>query len=243
MFLQAIFIIDFLYTGKILGKHDVYMSSGLELGKFQLENMFLCITMGMNGSLVTLVTHARGANMPTLCGVYLNRAILINALMFVPLSMLMMYGGPYINYLLHPDKAIFHNAEADFSMLVNLPAIYFLSMFDLLRRYLSCFKATWVPLQLIIGATGLHLLWCNLLVDRLGWGIAGIDIAFTMTSLTLFASIVIYALRVPEVYDVLFWPELTVWSGWIEYSNLAFSSAIIYSAHYIVLYLLIIVIG
>ena len=115
-------------------------------------------------------------------------------------------------------------------MIVNLIAVYCLSMFDLLRRYFSCFKMTWVPMQLTIGATGLHLLWCKILVDRLGLGIAGIEIAFTITSLTLLLSTGFYARRVPEVFDVLFWPDITVWSGWIEYLNLAISSAVIYSA-------------
>ena len=64
--------------------------------------------VGMNGALVTQVAQAKGANMATLCGVYFNRAILISTFMFVPLSLLMIFGGPYINHLLHQDRAIIH---------------------------------------------------------------------------------------------------------------------------------------
>lgn len=161
--------------------------------------------VGMNGAMVTQVAQAKGANMPTLCGFYLNRAILISTFMFAPLSMMLIFGGPYMNNLLHEEKAN-HQAADNYMMLINLPAIYCLSMFDMLRRFLNCFEMTWVPMKITIGATCLHLLWCSILVDHLGWGIAGIESAYTITSFTLLATTVFYALWVPEVYNVLIWP-------------------------------------
>ena len=242
--MQLIQIINLVYAGKVVGKHDALVLAGFELGKFQLEGMLLCIMMGMNGAMVTLVAQAKGADMPALCGFYLNRAILISTFMFVPLSMLMIFGGPCINTLLHNDEeGARQHAATNYMMVINLPAVYCLSMFDMLRRFLNCFEMTWVPMQITIGATCLHQLWCSILVDHLGWGVAGIELALTVTSFTLLATISFYARRVPEVYDVLTWPESTVWSGWMEYLNLAFSSAVIYGTQYLVFYILIMLLG
>ena len=63
----------------------------------------LCMMVGMNGAMVTMVAQAKGADMPTLCGVYLSRAIIISTLNFVLMSLLIILGGPLISKLVYQE--------------------------------------------------------------------------------------------------------------------------------------------
>ena len=55
-------------------------------------NIFLFVPIiGMNDTVVTLVSQAYGANNIHLCGVYVNRGRLINLAMFVPLALILSF--------------------------------------------------------------------------------------------------------------------------------------------------------
>ena len=86
--MQLIYFINAVYAGQL---NDASKLAGLGLGTCMLECFTLYIIMGMNGALETLVAHAYGANQVTLCGVYLNRARVINTVLFIPLTFVLLY--------------------------------------------------------------------------------------------------------------------------------------------------------
>ena len=99
--------------------------------------------MGMNGALETLVAQAYGANQLVLCGVYLNRARLINTFLFVPLVAILLFTEPVLMALGQEKEVVKHAYKY---VLVNLLSVYFLGMFDLNKRFLNCLRTTWVPM-------------------------------------------------------------------------------------------------
>ena len=78
-------------------------------------------------------------------------------------------------------------------IILNLPGAYFLGMFDLTRRFLNCFKTTWVPMLCQVMIIALHLFWCHLFVNRLEWDLKGLAMAQNLTSFTMFLSATIIA--------------------------------------------------
>ena len=148
--------------------------------------------MGLNGALVTLVAQAKGADKIALCGVYLNRARLVNTLCFFPLMFLVIscVRASYFEKFNYDAKVQSH---AQAYIFYSMPGIYFLSMHDLIKRFLMCFKNVWVPMLIQIGATCLHIFLCHIFTDNLGWGLDGIGAAFTITSFTLLATTTIFA--------------------------------------------------
>ena len=97
----------------------------------------------MNGALETLVAQAYGAGQLQLCGVYLNRARVINTVIFVPLLIILLFTKPILMALGQDEEVIEYAKQY---VLVNLPGVYFLGMFDLTKRFLNCMKTTWVPM-------------------------------------------------------------------------------------------------
>ena len=73
--------------------------AGVGLGQSLLWSLTLYIIMGMNGALETLVSQAFGANQLKLCGVYLNRARVINTAISLPLMGVMFFTKPILSVL------------------------------------------------------------------------------------------------------------------------------------------------
>ena len=88
--MQVIYMINTVYAANIDGG-DPSIIAGLMLGTTVLEILIIYILVGLNGALVTLVAQAKGDDKIALCGVYLNRARLINSLCFVPLMFLVIF--------------------------------------------------------------------------------------------------------------------------------------------------------
>ena len=84
------------YAGKL---NDAHKLAGLGLGSSMLYCLNLYIIMGMNGALETLVAQAYGAGQLHLCGVYLNRARVINTVIFVPLLFILLFTKPILESL------------------------------------------------------------------------------------------------------------------------------------------------
>ena len=117
--------------------------AGIGLGSSLLECLALYIIMGMNGALETLVAQAYGADQLVLCGVYLNRARVINTIVILPLIFVLIFTKPLLSALGQQEEVVEH---ASSYVVNNLLSVYLLGMFDLNKRFLSCLKTTWVPM-------------------------------------------------------------------------------------------------
>ena len=92
--MQLIYFINTIYAGKL---NDAHKLAGLGLGTSVLECLSLYIIMGMNGALETLVAQSFGAGQLFLCGVYFNRARVINTVIFIPLLILLLFTKPLMS--------------------------------------------------------------------------------------------------------------------------------------------------
>lgn len=222
--MQLSYTINTIYAGKI---GDAAVLAGLGLGTALLESMTLFVIIGMNGACETLTAQAFGANQLRLCGVYLNRARIINTLMFIPLALILCFTKQILRGLGQEEAVIAHAHEY---VLLCLPGAYMLSMFDLTKRFLNCLKFSWVPMIAQVSATLLHIFWCNLFVVQLGWGLKGLGMASTITSFLIIASTELYARCLPSIEDAFFWPDLTAFHGWKEYFSLGLPTTLIIQA-------------
>lgn len=224
--MQLTYFINAVYAGHL---NDESKLAGLGLGTCILESLTLYIIMGMNGALETLVAHAYGANQLTLCGVYLNRARVINTVIFIPLLTILLFTKPILTVLGQEPAVVDYATTFVHS---NLLSVYFLSMYDMTKRFLNCLQTTWVPMVAQVVATLLHILWCHLFVVQWGWDMEGLGHASTLTSSILLASVMIYAHCLPHIKGALFWPDATVWHEWREYFALGVPTTGILCAEY-----------
>ena len=97
----------------------------------------------MNGAAQTLVSQAYGAENLRMCGVYLNRARLINTAAFIPLIVLVVFCKQILAKLGQDAKVIEFAFEY---VIICLPGVYCQVMFDLKKRFLNCMNISWVPM-------------------------------------------------------------------------------------------------
>lgn len=211
LFMQLTYFINTVYAGHL---HDASKLAGLGLGTCLLECLTLYIIMGMNGALETLVAHAYGANQLHLCGVYLNRARVINTILFVPLVTILLFTKQILAFLGQEESVVEY---AHSYILANLFSVYILSMYDMTKRFLNCMQVTWVPMIAQVIATCFHVVWCQLFVVEWGWDMYGLGLASTVTSCILLLTTMVYAHCLENVRDALIWPDASVWSDWREY--------------------------
>ena len=74
------------------------LNSSVQLAAFGMGNIFInmfaySVYFGMNGAIDTLVSQARGAGDMALCGQYLQRARIINAIIYIPLLFIFLSSG------------------------------------------------------------------------------------------------------------------------------------------------------
>ena len=96
LLLQCTYFINTVYAG---GLNDHAKLAGVGVGVSILECFTLYILIGLNGAMEIQVAKAYGAEQFILCGVYLNRARIINTIVFVPLMVLMFFSGSILKAL------------------------------------------------------------------------------------------------------------------------------------------------
>ena len=69
-------------------------------------------------------------------------------------------------------------------------------------------------------------------VTEWGWDLYGIGQASTLTALILLASTMTYTHCLNDFKEALFWPDGTVWVGWVEYLSLGIPSTGILCTEY-----------
>lgn len=91
----------------------------------------LSIPWGMNSALYTLVPQALGANKRQLLRIYIQRAICVNILLFIPLTILQFYASNILVALGEPAsvESIIHKY-----CIYSLPYIYFNALNTAVRR-------------------------------------------------------------------------------------------------------------
>jgi Na+-driven multidrug efflux pump len=115
MFDDLIPMVNFLYAGQL---GDAYMLAGLGVGTSILECFTVYILMGMNEVQETLVSQAFGAGQLKLCGTYLNRGLLINTVIFIPLVVMLLFSRQILEAIGQDSEVSRYAATY---IIVNLP--------------------------------------------------------------------------------------------------------------------------
>lgn len=103
--------------------------------------------------------------------------------------------------------------------MLNLPGVFFLTQFDLTKRFLTCLKNPVVPMFAMLTSTVVHVLWCKIFVTQNQMGLQGIALAQNITAFLLFVFVTLYTL-IPELSIAVFFFDSTALSSFGPYLKL-----------------------
>ena len=115
-----------------LGREEIL--AGVGMANMHMNIFLLSLIWGMNSTLNTLLTHAKGFGDLKQCGVYLNRSRIIMTCLFVPISIFILQTETVFNWMGFDPSASHHSQDY---LVAILPGIYFLALFDSNRKFLN----------------------------------------------------------------------------------------------------------
>ena len=84
-----------------------------------------------------------------------------------------------------------------------IPAMYFLGLFDLARRFLTCLQYSQAPMVAQVTASGIHIILCVFCVSRWDMGVRGLGLATMVTYFLMFIFTAIYAVSIKTLRESL----------------------------------------
>jgi len=124
-FLELIMTVNTIYAGSL---EDEVLLASVGVGSLLVNLIVFCPLFGLNGALVSLVSHAYSAGQLQLCGTLLNRARVIDTLLFAILVGLCSLSSPVLLNL-GQNPSVIRNALT--YSLACMPGVYCQCMFDL----------------------------------------------------------------------------------------------------------------
>uniref|UniRef100_A0A7S3N2X1 Uncharacterized protein n=1 Tax=Euplotes harpa TaxID=151035 RepID=A0A7S3N2X1_9SPIT len=182
----------------------------------------------MNGAMDTLVSQAYGDKEYYLCGCYLNRGRILQALIFIPEMILLCFTKPILIYLGQDEQT---SEVAQNYILPLLPGMFAMTQFETIRRYLQGMTIFVFTMYVQCISLVFHLIWSYLLVHTAGLGIYGVSIA---TCITYWTDLIAVCLIISYKGDVVpkeSWHFFNAdsFTGLFEYLEYGIPSALILS--------------
>jgi Na+-driven multidrug efflux pump len=84
-----------------------------------------------------------------------------------------------------------------------IPAMYFLGLFDLARRFLTCLQYSQAPMVAQLSASAIHIILCVFCVSRWEIGVRGLGFITLVTYFLMFIFTAIYALSIKTLREAL----------------------------------------
>eukprot|EP00347_Sterkiella_histriomuscorum_P016534 403352823 len=184
----------------ITGKHPqnaLNLQAAIGLSTLFMNTLILTIQVGFNGSLGTLVSQAYGQKDYRLCGLYLNRQLILNAIIFIPMAIMAVF-SKYIYIAIGQDSNMAQDAAS--FLQIALPGFFCFGQFQCYQRYLAAQREVRFSMYINIIAFILHIPICYYLTLILDLGIQGIAIAVTLHFFIRFALIIIFV-RFSRFYE------------------------------------------
>ena len=157
---------------------------------------------------------------------------MINAVLVLPAITFLLFTQDILQWFGYEQEVCQH---AQKFFILSIPKAFLLGLFDLNRLYLGCFKNTVPAMVSQIICTLLHIVWLDLFVVHFALDIEGIALASTLTTLTMFSSVQIYAryfyAETRESYILAREEGHSIWDygSWRDYFNLGVPGAFMYS--------------
>eukprot|EP00347_Sterkiella_histriomuscorum_P003491 403364095 len=145
------------------------------------NSLFLMsVSIAFNNALSTLISQAHGQKEPRLCSLYLNRQLILNVMIYLPIIFMLLF-SEYIYLLIGQEPRIAREAS-HFSFLV-IPGLFFFGIYHTYSKYLAGQREVRFSMFTNMIAFFLHIPTIYFIVEYLGFGLHGVAIA---TSIHLF---------------------------------------------------------
>lgn len=185
IFEMLIEVVNLMFIGHL---DDPVALAGVGLGNMMLTMICFSIGVGLNGAIDTLVSQAYGDKEYYLCGCYLNRGRIIQALFFVPQLIILTFSSEIL-ILLGQDESSAEAAQQYITIL--LPGMFAMAQFETFRRYLQAIGnfelATYTQCSSMI----LHFIMSYILIFVCDLGVKGSAIS---TSITYWINLIVVIL-------------------------------------------------
>ena len=160
-----------------------HLNDPIALGAVGLGNMLInvicfSIAFGLNGAIDTLVSQSYGDKEYYLWGCYLNRGRILQALLFIPEMIILLFAKPILIYF-GQDEATAEIAQSYITPL--LPGMFAMTQFETVRRFLQGMGIFAFPMYVQSVSMILHFCWCYFLAYNVGLGVVGVSIATWIT--------------------------------------------------------------
>ncbi|CDW72125.1 na+-driven multidrug efflux pump [Stylonychia lemnae] len=160
----------------ILGQDDEAVNN---LAIFGLATVTMSIAMmsiqlSFNNALMTLVSQAHGQQEPRLCSIYLNRQLVLNVIVFIPLCILLLFAESF--FLAIGQQAEIAQRASNY-IRVLLPGYFCFGIFHAYQKYLAGQKEVRLSTFSYVLAFIIHLPVSYLLAVYYDMGVEGIAIA------------------------------------------------------------------
>ena len=107
-----------------------------------------------------------------------------------------------------------------------IPAMYFLGLFDLARRFLTCLQYSQAPMYAQVFASIIHLLLCLFVVQPYNLGVQGLGIATMITYFLMFFFTTIYGHCIPAIKKTIQCPNRDTFVGWGAYLRISLPATV-----------------
>ncbi|CDW89421.1 na+-driven multidrug efflux pump [Stylonychia lemnae] len=163
----------------IIGKHQnaVQLQATLGLTTLFMNTLIVTIQIGFNGSLSTLISQAFGQKDYRLCGLYLNRQLMLNGLIFLPMVIIMMFSKEL--YLLLGQDADMASEAATF-LQITLPGFFCFGQYLCYQRFLAAQREVRFAMYINLVCFFLHIPLCYYLAISSDLQLVGVAIATSL---------------------------------------------------------------
>lgn len=144
-----------------------------------------------------------------LCGVYMNRAIFLWIVAMAFYAGIVSYSDTLLISIGQDPKTSRYTRQF---LVYYVPGLFLWGLCDLYRRYLGCFKKTFLPMMSYFIATSSHPFWCHLFVDHMELRLYGVAFAGLATNGVNFALIMVFLLFDKEMVDALVAPDQRIFT-------------------------------
>ena len=134
--------------------------------------------MGLNGAIDTLVSQANGEKEYYLCGCYLNRGRIIQALFFLLEAGILMFTKEGLLALGQSQET---SEAARAYVIAMLPGMFAMSQFETIRRYLQAMGNYNLSLYIQSTTSILHIITSYILISIFDFGLIGTAISTCLT--------------------------------------------------------------
>ena len=214
-----------VYAGQ--SNNEVWLAA-IGLSNASVGIMMTSMLVGVNSAQETLSSQAFGANQLRLCGIYLNRGIMILNAAYLPLALSAgIFGEKILNALGQEPEVTAVSIDIIRIMLI---AVFLWGHYDLRKRWLSCQRITFVPMIASFIATAVLVPACYIFMYTCNLGIKGIAVAAVVKEFTALAITVVYCYCKPEIRQVMQPHSCESFKGWGEYLALSIPATVMICA-------------